>query len=190
MRLFRYFTQGLIVIVPIGITIIILIKLYSFLNGILVGFRLPADNVFTVTAVVLIVVGIIVVIGIFASSFLFKRVFDLLEKMMEHIPGIRHLYSPVKDFMQAFVGNKRKFNRPVLVLTNPAAGMEELGFITNEDLSDFGVTGKVAVYMPHSYAFSGRVVIVPKENVRVVDAKAGDTMKFIVTGGVVEVHED
>ncbi|MCD6067794.1 MAG: rane protein [Bacteroidetes bacterium] len=190
MKLFRFFTQGLLVLVPIGITLIILLKLYSFLNGMLLRFNLPADNIFVVVISMLAVVAIIIVIGIFASSFIFKGVFAFLEKIIEHTPGIKHVYSPVKDFMQAFVGNKKKFNRPVLVLTNPAAGIEELGFITNEDLSDFGVTGKVAVYMPHSYAFSGRVVFVPKENIRKVEAKAGDTMKFIVTGGVVEAHDD
>ncbi len=155
-----------------------------------VRFGLEADNFIGMGIILASVIVIIILIGVFASSFVFTSLFDALEKVLEHTPGIKHVYSPIKDFMQAFVGNKKKFNRPVLVLTNPAAGIEELGFITNEDLSDFGMKDKVAVYMPHSYAFSGRLMFVPKENIKKVDAKSGDTMKFIVTGGVVDVHEE
>lgn len=190
MKLFRYFTQGLLVIVPLAITIMILLKIYSLINGLFVRCGLEADNFIGMGIILASVIVIIILIGLFASSFVFTTLFASLEKVLEHTPGVKHVYSPIKDFMQAFVGNKKKFNRPVLVLTNPAAGIEELGFITNEDLSDFGMKDKVAVYMPHSYAFSGRLVFVPKENIKKVDAKSGDTMKFIVTGGVVDVHEE
>lgn len=190
MKLFRYFTQGLLVIVPLAITVIILIKIYSVLNGLFVKIGLPADNIIGMVIITIAVVGIIILIGVFASTFIFSGMFSFMERVIEHTPGIKHVYSPIKDFMQAFVGNKKKFNRPVLVLTNPAAGIEEMGFITNEDLADFGIKGKVAVYMPHSYAFSGRLVFVPVENIKKIDAKSGDAMKFIVTGGVVDVHED
>lgn len=178
------------VIVPIGITIIILIKLYSLLNGVLLRFNLPADNLIAIIAMLVAVVLIVIIIGMFASSFLFSGIFSFFEKIIESTPGIKHVYSPVKDFMQAFVGNKKKFNEPVLVTTNPAAGIQELGFITNEDLGDFGVIDKVAVYLPHSYAFSGRVIFVPRQHIQLVEAKAGGTMKFIVTGGVADVNED
>lgn len=190
MKLVRYFTQGLLVLVPISITIIILIKIYSVINSLFVRFNLPADNFLSVSIVVIIVIASIVLIGAFASSFIFQGIFSFFEKVLENTPGIKHVYSPVKDFMQAFVGNKKRFNKPVLVLTNPAAGIEEIGFITDEDLSEFKIKNKVAVYMPHSYAFSGKLLIVPKENIKVLDAKSGDTMKYIVTGGVADVNEE
>ena len=44
--------------------------------------------------------------------------------------------------------------------------------------------------MPHSYAFSGKLLFVPKQHVKIIDAKSGDTMKFIVTGGVADVGEE
>ena len=110
---------------------------------------------------------------------------------MENAPVIKHIYSPVKDFMGAFVGNKKKFTKPVLVLTNPAAGIEEMGFITHEDMLEFGLKDKVAVYMPHSYAFSGRLFIVPKEKIKPLnDITGSDAMKFIVSGGVTDVNEE
>jgi uncharacterized membrane protein len=190
MKLFRYFTQGLLVLVPIGITIIILLKIYSFISSLLHKLDLPADNVVVVAITTISVIAAIILIGLFASSIIFQYIFSFFEKVLENTPGIKHVYSPVKDFMQAFVGNKKKFNKPVLVLTNPAAGIEEIGFITDEDLSEFKIKDKVAVYMPHSYAFSGKLLIVPKENIKPLDAKSGDTMKYIVTGGVADVNEE
>lgn len=134
---------------------------------------------------VVIIVGL-VLLGWLASSIFFQYLFKLFEKLIENMPVIKHIYSPVKDFLGAFVGNKKKFTKPVLVLTNPAAGIEEIGFITHEDMKDFGIKDKMAVYMPHSYAFSGRLFIVSKENIKVINGVSGsDAMKFIVSGGVI-----
>ena len=190
MKLFRYFTQGLLVIVPLAITAFVLLKIYGLINGLFVWFGLEADNFLGMGIILASVIIIIILIGVFASSFVFTAIFNSLEKILEHTPGIKHVYSPVKDFMQAFVGNKKKFNKPVLVMTNPAAEIEEMGFITNEDLSDFQIKDKVAVYMPHSYAFSGKLLFVPKQHIKIIDAKSCDTMKFIVTGGVADVGEE
>ena len=90
--------------------------------------------------------------------------------------------------MNAFAGNKKRFTKPVLVLTNPQANIEEIGFITQDDLSDWGIKEKVAVYLPYSYSFSGRLVIVPKEQIKPIDTDGSDAMKFIVSGGVTDVE--
>lgn len=126
-------------------------------------------------------------LGILASSYIFKRLFSFLEDKLEHVPFIRHIYSPVKDFTNAFVGNKKRFNKPVLVLTNPTANIHEIGFITQENLKDFNIQDKVAVYLPFSYSLSGKLIIVPIENVKPLEADAADAMKFVVSGGVTDV---
>ena len=131
-------------------------------------------------------IGFIALLGLLASSYVFKNVFSYLEDKLENAPFIRHIYSPVKDFTNAFVGNKKKFNKPVLVLTNADAKIEEIGFVTQEDLSDFNITDKVAVYLPFSYSLSGKLIIVPKENIRPLDGNAADAMKFVVSGGVTD----
>ena len=76
------------------------------------------------------------------------------------------------------------------VATRPLEARKHLGFLTASDLSHLGIAGaKVAVYLPHSFAWSGNLYIVPSENVTILDAKAGDVMNFIVSGGVVDVDE-
>jgi len=185
----KYFIQGLILFIPLIITLAILSKLFNFFAGLFsfIGF---SENTYLNTALGLVVtLGFISLIGLLASSFVFKQFFNFLEDKLEHAPFIRHIYSPIKDFTNAFVGNKKRFNKPVLVLTNPAAEIEEIGFITQEDLKDFHIIDKVSVYLPMSYSLSGRLIIVPIKNVKPLQADAADTMKFVVSGGVTEKDE-
>lgn len=186
-RFLNYFVQGLLLFIPLIITGVILVKLFDFFAGLFsfVGFsEYPILNTLLGLAGTL---GFVLVLGILASSYIFKQVFSFLEEKLEHVPFIRHIYSPIKDFTNAFVGNKKKFNKPVLVLTNPDANIHEMGFITKEDLHDFQIKEKVAVYLPMSYSLSGRLIIVPRSNIKPLDVDASDAMKFIVSGGVTDV---
>ena len=187
----KYFAQGLFVIVPLGITFLILYRIFSFVSAHLRELGLAINPYLSPFIVLIFILLIVFLVGWLASSIFFQSIFNLFEKMIETTPMIKHIYSPVKDFMGAFVGNKKKFTKPVLVMTNPSAGIEEIGFITQEQMDDFGLHDKVAVYMPHSYAFSGRLFIVPKQNIKVINnLNGGEAMKFIVSGGLSDVESD
>ncbi|MEY4595485.1 MAG: hypothetical protein RIQ47_1895, partial [Bacteroidota bacterium] len=100
------------------------------------------------------------------------------------------IYSSVKDLIQAFVGEKRRFNTPVLVRLEKESDINRIGFVTKEDLTDLGIgPEKVAVYLPFSYGFNGELIILPKENVRPINASGTDMMKFIISGGVTEIKD-
>jgi hypothetical protein len=88
------------------------------------------------------------------------------------------------DLISAFVGDKRKFTQAAIVLINKEAGVHKIGFVTQNDLTSLGVSNMVAVYFPHSYAFSGELMLVPKENVQMLDMPSAEVMKLIVSGGV------
>ena len=74
---------------------------------------------------------------------------------MNKIPLVKLIYSAVKDLLNAFVGEKKKFNKPVLVEINRENKLYQIGFITQADLTELGLNDMVSVYFPHSYAFSG-----------------------------------
>lgn len=186
-KLLKYFLQGLILLIPIGITVVLLLKLFQFFEGLFSFVGLTGHPALDTLIVFAMLLMLITLTGMLASSFVFRRLFSYLEDRVEHAPFIRHIYSPIKDFMNAFVGNKKRFTKPVLVLTNPQANIEELGFVTQDDLKDLGMLDKVAVYLPYSYSFSGRLVFVPKENVKPIDIEGAEAMKFIVSGGVTDV---
>jgi uncharacterized membrane protein len=134
-----------------------------------------------------ITLGLITMLGILVSSFIFNKFFKYLEDKLEHAPFIRHIYSPIKDFTNAFMGNKKRFNQPVLVQTNPQSNIEEIGFLTCEDMKDLNIKDKVAVYLPYSYSLSGRLIIIPRNQIKKIDADAAEAMKFVVSGGVSDV---
>lgn len=189
-NILKYFLQGLVLCIPFGITLIVFLKLFQFFEGLFSFVGLTGYPVFDTIISIICLLLFITIIGMLASSFLFKRLFAFFEEKLEHAPFVRHIYSPIKDFMNAFMGNKKRFTKPVLVLTNPQANIEEIGFITQDDLSEWGIKGKFAVYLPYSYSFSGRLVIVPKEQIKPIDAEGGEAMKFIVSGGVTDVEKE
>ncbi len=186
-RLLTYFIQGLILFIPFAITIAIIFQLFGFFESIfsVIGFteNTALNTVLGFTMTLAFIFGM----GILASTYIFKSFFSYIEDKLEHAPFIRHIYSPLKDFTNAFMGNKKKFDKPVLVLTNPQANIEEIGFVTHEDLKDLGIAEKVAVYLPYSYSLSGRLIIVSPSQIKPLKSDGAETMKFIVSGGVTDV---
>jgi uncharacterized membrane protein len=89
--------------------------------------------------------------------------------------------------MGAFVGQKKRFNKPVLVTVNENPKMQKLGFITNENLTDLGISDdRIAVYLPLSYAFSGNLYIISKKQITPIEASSAEMMKFVISGGVTD----
>jgi uncharacterized membrane protein len=188
-QFFKYFIQGLLITVPIGITLWVIFKIFGWVSGMLARLDLLIDPFSPILAVI-IIIALIFLVGFLGSYYLFTPLFSRIEKAIEKAPLIKIIYSSIKDFLSAFVGNKKRFNKPVLVLIDKANDIRQLGFITQSDLSDLNLgTDMVAVYMPMSYAFSGKLIIVPKQNVTAVDISAADAMKFIVSGGVTDIDD-
>ena len=175
-RLFRYFFRGILFIVPLALTIYIIIQSIKWLDG-LIPVKIPGLGL-------LIILATITLFGYLGSTLLIKPFFDIMEKIIIKLPLANIIYTSLKDLMVAFVGDKRKFDQAVLVVMNRQSGLHKIGFVTREDLSHLGMPGQVAVYLPHSYNFSGNLFVVPRENIIKIDAPGADVMKFIVSGGV------
>jgi len=107
--------------------------------------------------------------------------------VFEKVPILKMIYTSVNDFLKAFVGDKKKFTKPVRVRVNLVSDLEKIGFVTAEDLTDLGIKDKVAVLFPHSYNWSGEMFIVPKEHITPLNLPPGEVMKFALTGGVTRV---
>jgi uncharacterized membrane protein len=179
-RIITYFFRGLLFVVPIALTIYVIYLIIQFLDGIL-PIPIPGLGI-------LIMVAFITFVGFLASIFITKPLFDIFEKWVFKIPLINILYTSIKDLMSAFVGDKKKFNIPVIVKLSE--GMSRLGFITQDDLTILEEENLVAIYFPHSYNFSGNLYLVPRDNVRILkNVKSADIMKMIVSGGVSALHD-
>jgi uncharacterized membrane protein len=132
----------------------------------------------------LIIVVAITAFGYLTTNFAFKTLLEWFDHGMNRIPLVKLIYSAVKDLLSAFVGDKKKFNKPVLVRINKENNLFQIGFITQSDLTDLGIDDMVVVYFPHSYAFSGYHYFVPKDSIKQLDISGPTAMKFIVSGGV------
>jgi uncharacterized membrane protein len=192
-RLFQYFLQGLLVIAPIAITIYAVYSVVSFIdNQVPIFTAKDADGKVYVRNYglgFLVVIVAIVVIGYLSSFFIKNRTFNLFDSVLKRTPGIRFIYSTTKEFFEAFAGEKKKFNKPVLANIDDN-DVWRVGFITREEAKDIGFTEYVAVYIPMSYSIAGNVYVLPRARVRVVgNLNAADAMKFAISGGVTHVEE-
>jgi len=198
-RILYFFFQGLVVLAPIVITAWTVVSLFNFIDDILPNLLHVMFPDFVVLDVrgypkkipglgFLVAVMLVLMVGYISSTFIVGKLLQWFDNILERTPGIKIIYSTVKDFLEAFAGNKRKFNQPVLVSIE-AADVWRIGFITQQSMVNFGLKDHVAVYVPHSYAFSGVTFLVKRDRIRQVeDVSSADALKFIISGGVTEVE--
>ena len=172
--LLKNFLRGLVIVVPIALTVYLLVQTFLALDRLL---RLPTPGLG-----IAILLGAILLIGALAGNFVGRRVFALTEKIFTRAPIVRIVYAAIKDLLEAFVGNKRRFDRPVTVAVGD--GIRTFGFITQDDLGSLGMPGDVAVYVPFSYTWDGCLLVVARERVRALEADSANIMALVVSGGI------
>jgi uncharacterized membrane protein len=178
-RLFAYFLRGLVVVVPLALTVYVCVLIFRTIDSWL---GLPIRGVgFAVTLL------LITFVGFMASSLITRSLIATLERLFDRLPFVRLLYSSTKDMLNAFVGEKRRFDKPVLVSLSDDGMVKAIAFLTSESLASLGVTGHVTVYVPQSYGLAGHMLVVPVERVRRIDADAAAVMAYIISGGVTQV---
>lgn len=177
--LIYYFLQGVLLTAPIAVTLYVLYLLFEKIDGIIpVGLGIPGLGLLSLFA-------LLTLIGYIGSLFIFIPLMRWVESILDRAPLIKTIYTSVKDLVSAFVGKQKRFNQPVLVKLSQDSTFHRLGFITREDLSSLGIRdNKVAVYMPHSYAWSGNTIIIDRQYITPVSGSASEVMKFVVSGGV------
>jgi len=183
-KIINYFLQGVLYSAPIGITIFILVQLFYVMDNIL---NEPIRNLLQIDfpgfGIILMMI-LLVLIGMLGQTIFanpFKRMFN---RIVEKTPFLRLIYSTINDLIKAVVGNDKKFDKPVLVTMNAETNIKKIGFLTREQLDQLGESEMVAVYLPHSYNFSGELFIVPRIHVKPITINSSTMLKFVVSGGV------
>jgi len=182
----KYFLRGLLVFVPVGLTTFILVYVFTSLDKLF-------SKLFPITFPgmgFLVTIGGIFLIGLFASNFVGKKLFGLLNKILNKVPLVKMLYGAIRDLVEAFAGEKKKFDKPVLVTFGPNSYAKIVGFMTRENLENLGLKDHVAVYLPQSYNFAGNVLLFPKEAVKPLGIESSEAMTLIVSGGVAGAKQE
>lgn len=175
-RIARHFIQGLLIVVPGAVTIWVLYQIFILIDR-LIALPIPGAG-FVIT-----LVGIFLV-GLLASNLVLRKFFSLIETLFLRAPIARIIYFAIRDLIEAFVGERKRFNQPVLVSLPSLGDARILGFVTREDLRFLGLDHHVAVYLPQSYNFAGNLLLLPGERVEPLSLDPVQTMALIVSGGV------
>ncbi len=186
-KIISYLIQGLVVLVPVAITLYVIIKLFSIFIDFFVWIGITDNLYLDILLGFIFFLLLTFAAGVLASNYFFSNLLHYFENKFERLPLIRHIYSPIKDFIEAFIGNKKKFKHPVLISIENST-RKEIGFVTQQDLTNFGLTDYVAVYLPFSYSFAGKLVLIKKEYVEPLPHSAANTMKFIISGGISDIE--
>lgn len=186
--LFNYFIKGAIFLLPLVGAIALLFWAISTVDAALnISGQLWTDHtgrpLYIPGLGILTVLLILVFAGFLVTNFVTEPIKIWFSRILNRIPLFKTLYSSIKDFTEAFVGDDKKFNEPVIVKVNDS-GLRKIGFLTQRDLSSIGLEGEVLVYFPYAYSFAGQVSIAKAENVQPLNMSATDAMKLAVSGGV------
>ena len=176
-RLANYFLRGLLITAPAALTFYLCWVAIRWVDA-LVGIRIPGLGLVVALAAVTL-------IGALASNLVTRTLLAAADQALARLPFVRLLYTSIKDLLNAFVGEKRRFNRPVRArIGEGSAEVYVLGFVTSESLGHLGLEGQVAVYVPFSYSVAGHILILPAGRVSPLTVDAADAMAFIISGGI------
>jgi len=178
--LLRYFAQGVLVAVPIALTVYVAYRLVTFIDGLL-RFPIPGLGL-------AVTLALLTLLGFITSSVIGSRLVTLAEGVFKRLPLVKILYSALKDLIGAFVGDRKGFDRPVAVQL-PGGQGRVFGFATRDDVPFPGFEQHVLVYFPQSFNFAGNLVAVPRASVTPLDVKSSDFMSFVISAGIAGVAE-
>jgi uncharacterized membrane protein len=192
-RIFRallnYFIKGLLIVVPLGAAFFLIFWAVSTIDNALNISDLFWANSKTGKPIyipglgILNVLVIVLIAGILVTNVVTDPIKGWFDRWLNRLPIFKFLYSSIKDLTEAFVGDEKKFNEPVLVEVNEF-GLKKVGFLVQKDLTAIDLPGEVAVYFPYSYSFAGQVVIVSADKIKPINKTAAEVMKFVISGGV------
>jgi uncharacterized membrane protein len=189
--LLNYLIKVLLIVMPIALSIFIVVWAVSTVDS-----WLNINNILGVDPTtgasrnipglgLVLVLAIILLAGIFVTYFVTEPMYNWFRRWLNKLPLFNFIYTSIKDLTEAFVGDEKKFNHPVLVETE--GDMKRIGFLTQSDLTKLDLPGEAIVYFPFSYSFAGQIYVVKKEKIKPLNMSAADAMKLVVSGGVTQI---
>jgi uncharacterized membrane protein len=184
----RLFFKGLATIIPIALTLIICLWLAGIAErgfGGMLKWFIPESWYITGMGLLIGIVAVMA-IGLLSQVYLFRKLIDLGEAILDRMPVVKSVFRATKDFVDYFSsGDENRFSQVVMV-RHPDLKLSIMGFVTREDFSDlpFGKEGEIAVYLPLSYQVAGYTIFVPREWCEPIDMPFEDAVRLILTAAM------
>ena len=188
---YRTFFRGLVVVLPIAVTLAVVLWLatiFEVILGGLVKLFIPAES-YTSGLGLLVGIVLIFAVGATMETWISRRLLAHAESLMDRIPVIKSIYGTVRDLAAAFEkkGSKERFQSVVMVSITHNTRL--VGFVTCENTLE--LTGEnsesdeiIGVYLPMSYQIGGYTIFVPRSSVRRINMSTEDAMRFVLTAGI------
>jgi len=186
----KLFLQGLLAILPVALTIYILYWLAVSAESILgKAIRLVLPEKFYLPGMgVLASFFVILAIGILLKLWLFRKIFQWGENIIEKVPLIKFFYSSIRDLTSFFDLSKNKDFNKVVMVTLIEDDIKIMGLVTREDFEGLPEKiykdDKVAVYLPWSYQVGGFTIMVSKSKLEPIELSVDQALRFMLTAGV------
>jgi uncharacterized membrane protein len=188
-RLGQIFLTGLVVLLPVTVTVLFLLWLLSGAESVFgEPIRAVLGERYYPGMGMALGVALVFGVGLLAQFYFVRKLIELGDELLERIPLVKTIYGGVRDLLAMFrTGAQRKFDKVVLV-TLPGSRMRVMGFVTREDFAGLpaalGTDDAIAVYLPMAYMIGGYTVLVPRAQVEPVAMSFEDAMRFAVTAGL------
>lgn len=193
-RLERYFATGLLVVLPIFLTLYLLFLIFSLIDGffaVIINSYLKTAFGFSIPGVGLILgILLILIIGFIVSHLLSKKALPIIERWFLKLPGIRQIYPPIKTIVAFIFSKDNAAFKKVVLVEYPSRGVWSVGFMTNEGFRE--AQEKIGRELVHVLIgstpspWSGFFVLVPKSEVKFLEMSVEDGIKLIISGGVIK----
>lgn len=185
--LVKFFVNGILTIVPIGLVIYVVVQVFQFLDSLL-GKTLRkelGDGLYVPGFGILVTIILITLVGWLTTYWFSARLIEWVERILQKIPFVKSLYSIIKETIGSIFGEKKSFSKVALV-TMPNTPLKVLGFVTVENLDALAdpLRDHIAVYVPQTFQVAGVTFLIPKEHVEILDLTPEEAMRFILSGGV------
>lgn len=194
LKLRRYFLTGLLLFLPLFITVYLLLIIFKFIDGIfggLINSYLRSNFGFFIPGLGFIL-GILIVLasGFIASHFLGKKILPALEKWFLKLPGVRQIYPSTKEIVGFLFSKDRAAFKKVVLVEYPSKGIWSVGLVTNECFREAQEkTGQelLHILIPTTPSpWSGFLVLIPKKDIKFLDMSVEDGLKLIISGGILK----
>ena len=188
-KLRNYFIAGIVVLVPIGITLY-LTKFFISISSKLIPYNLNPNNYlpFAIPGLeILLSVIFITLIGGISLSFIGKRILKFVNDLFKRIPILRTIYSAIGQMTESLAPNKKTNRKSVVLIQYPRKGSWAVGFATKDNKGEISKktnTDLVNVFVPTTpNPTSGFLLMFPKEEIIYLDMSFEEASKFIVSAG-------
>ncbi len=197
-RIRGYFFAGLLVLIPLVLTVYVVWQLFINLDGLLNQYvsrgiyraiGIESQEYYIPGLGLLAMVILIFVVGFVAKNYFGRKLIFLSDLLLSRIPVVRHIYGTFQQISQAFLSDQSEVFKQAVLFEYPRKGIYSIGFMTQDTK---GVVQEnldqdmVSIFLPTTpNPTSGYLLFVPKKDIQLLNVSVEEALKLVISGGAI-----